>query len=260
MTPASAMNEPISMWSGPTVCVAAAELAGPGDRQHVRADASDVGAHLPEHAREVLDVRLARRVADDRRPRRQRGRHHRVLRRHDGRLVHEDLARAQPAVGRGQDDVALLREPGAQGTEGVEVGIEPPAADDVASRRGHLGVAEAGEQRPGEQERRPDAGRMLAIDRRLGVDVGRAEADLVVIAPVDRDPEAAQDAQHRLDVADARDVAHDDLLGRQDRGGENRQRAVLVTGGNNRAAERHAAVDDELLHTRRRARGIRRLG
>src|SRR5919204_518862 len=84
---------------------------------------------------------------------------------------------------------------------------------------------------------------VLAVDVRLGLDAGGAEADLVLVAPLDRDADAAQHAQHRLDVADPRDVAHDDLLGREDRGGEDRQSAVLVPGGNDRATERHAAVD-----------------
>jgi hypothetical protein len=122
-------------------------------------------------------------------------------------------------------------------------------------------VPEAREERAREQERGADARRVLAVDVGLGVDAGGAEADLVLVPPLDRDADAAQHAQHRLDVPDARDVADDDLLGREDRGGQDRQGAVLVSGGNNRATERHAAVDDELLHKdRRRARGIRRLG
>ena len=46
--------------------IAAVQLGGAVDGQHVGADALDAGAHLHEHPREVLDVRLARRVADDR--------------------------------------------------------------------------------------------------------------------------------------------------------------------------------------------------
>ncbi len=61
-------------------------------------------------------------------------------------------------------------------------------------------------------------------------------------------PIAREDLEHRLDVADARDVAHDDLVLGEDAGGEDRQRAVLVAGRNHRAGQRDAAFDDELLH------------
>ena len=44
---------------------AAVQLGAAVDGQDVGADALDVGAHLHEHAREVLDVRLAGGVADD---------------------------------------------------------------------------------------------------------------------------------------------------------------------------------------------------
>ena len=53
----------------------------------------------------------------------------------------------------------------------------------------------------------------------------------------------AQHLEHRLDVADPRHVAHHDLLGGEHRGGQDRQGAVLVAGGCDGAAERHAAVD-----------------
>ena len=57
------------MWSGPTSCVQPPSSSLPLTMQHVGADAADVGAHLDQHPREVLDVGLARGVADDRRAR-----------------------------------------------------------------------------------------------------------------------------------------------------------------------------------------------
>jgi hypothetical protein len=104
---------------------------------------------------------------------------------------------------------------------------------------------------------------VLAVDVGLAVHAGGADDDLVVVAPLGARAQAAQHAQHRVDVADARDVADHDLVGRQDRGGEDRQGAVLVPGGGDGAAQRHSAVDDELLHEMRgrRLRGrSRRLG
>ena len=87
--------------------LATAELRDAVDCHHVGADALDRGAHLVEHARDVLHVRLARGVADDRRAVDRGGGHQRVLRTHHGRLVHEEVdRRCRPAVGRGDDDVA----------------------------------------------------------------------------------------------------------------------------------------------------------
>ena len=203
------------MWSGPMSCAAAAELLLPGDRQHVRADAADVGAHLHEHAREVLDVRLAGRVADHRLAGGQRGGHQDVLRRHDGRLVHEDLGGAQAADGRVDDDVALVPEARAERGEAVEVRVEAPAADHVAPGRRHRRAAEAREQRPGQQERGADRLGAAAVDLRVRVDVGGAQADLVIAQPLHRDAEPFEHGEHRLDVADPRDVADDDLLARK---------------------------------------------
>ena len=49
--------------------------------------------------------------------------------------------------------------------------------------------------------------------------------------PLDVGAEIGEQREHRVDVADARDVAqHDRLVGEQARG-EDRQRAVLVAGG-----------------------------
>ena len=109
---------------------------------------------------------------------------------------------------------------------------------------------EAREQRPGTEERRADALRQHAVHFAAAQIVG-AKGDHVVIAPLDLDAQPLEQREHRVDVADARDVAHDDLLVGQERGGERGQRAVLVAGGNDRPGERPAALDDELLHEAR---------
>ena len=53
------------MWSGAIRVVAAVQALDAVDGHHVRADPVDRGAHLHEHAREVLHVRLGGGVADD---------------------------------------------------------------------------------------------------------------------------------------------------------------------------------------------------
>ncbi len=76
----------------------------------------------------------------------------------------------------------------------------------------------------------PDLLGELAVDLGVGVHVGGAQGDGVLVAPIDRHPEAAQQVDHCLDVRDARDVADDDLLLGEQAGGQDRQRGVLVPG------------------------------
>ncbi len=113
-------------------------------------------------------------------------------------------------------------------------GIEPAAADDVATGRRHVGAAEPREQRSREQERRPDPLGEAAIDL-LAHDVSGVDRHLAVADPAHAGAERLQQQDHRLDVADPRHVAQDHLvLGEQARG-ENRQRTILVSGGNDGA-------------------------
>ena len=114
---------------------------------------------------------------------------------------------------------------------------------------------------PGEQERGADPLGVLAVDVRVRVTSAAHSDELVVGAPFDAHADAVEHAQHRVDVADPRHVADDDLVGGQDAGGEDRQRGVLVPRGHDRPTERHTAIDDELLHDRvRQGRLSRALG
>ena len=131
---------------GRDVVLAAVQALGAVDGDQVRADALDVGAHLHEHAREVLHVRLAGRVADDGGAGGERCGHQRVLGGHHGRLVHEHIGRPQPAR-RAQHDLAAAVGDRAHRAEGVEVRVEAAATDHVAARRRHDGAVKAREQR-----------------------------------------------------------------------------------------------------------------
>ena len=196
-------------------------------------------------------MRLARRVADHGHARRQRRGHERILGGHDGRLVHEHLARTQPG-GRREDDVALEVVDRAETLERIEVRVESAAADDVAARRGHHGTAEARQQRAREQERGPDQLTQGAIDAGIRFHRARTQRHLVAGAPVDADADALEQLQHRRHVPDARDVRDDDLLLGEQAGGQDRQRGVLVAGGRDASRQRYAAFDNELLHGRER--------
>ena len=254
------------MWSGPTSWVQPPSSCLPLTISTLEPMPRMSAPIFDEHPREVLDVGLAGGVADDRRAGRQRGGHQRVLGRHHRRLVHEDLAGAQAAAGRREHDVAAVLVGRAQGAEGVEVRVQAPAADDVAAGRRHVGAAEARQQRAGEQERRADALGVLAVDLRLAVHAGGADDDLVLVAPLGRGARgrAARPASPRRRGCAARCARRPRRSVRTDAARIGRA-AFLFPAGVTVPRQRHAAVDDELLHDvrgapRPGARSAARLG
>ena len=147
------------------------------------------------------------------------------------------------AVGR-HLEAALDLDARAEPLQRVDVRIEPAPADHVAARRRHACAAESRQQRAGEQERRSDP---LGENR---VDLGRRQptridAHLVRPGPLGARASGTQQLEHRLDVADARDVGERDRLAGEQARGEDRQRAVLVPGSANAAVERVSTLDDE---------------
>ena len=242
------------MWSGETRCSQPPSVGDAVHVHHVGADPVDRGAHAGQQPREVLDVRLGRRVADDGRAGRQRGRHQRVLRAHHRRLVHEEVARPQAAVGRAQADVAAVLDVRSERAERVQVRIQAAAPDHVAAGRRQQRLAEAGEQRPGDQERGADLLGQVGVDVGLGDRVG-LQGDDVPVAPVDLHAEILQQHDQGLGVADPGHVPEHDLLVREQARGQQRQGRVLVAGGHDGAGQRHAAFDDELFHQGWQRRG-----
>ena len=142
------------------------------DLDPVRAGARDLRAHRIEHRREVDDMRLTRRVEDDRAPACEDGRHEDVLGRSDRRLVEKNLralelaleAKRLPASDR-------LR---AKRAEAGKMGVEASVANLVAPGRRQRRASDAGEERPREKEARPDLRGKRSVDfRRL--DLGSAK-------------------------------------------------------------------------------------
>ena len=170
--------------------LAAVETLGAVDGDQVGADALDVGAHLHEHPRQILDVRLAGGVADHGGAGRQRGRHQRVLGGHHRRLVHEHVGRAQ-AARCAQHDLAFAigdarpsrgRRPGA-GSRRRRPITSPPGGDITARwKRASSG--------PGEQERRPDRLGQLGLD-----------LDLAHVRPRTARPRWARASSRRTPIA-----------------------------------------------------------
>jgi hypothetical protein len=121
--------------------LASAQRVDAVDAKDVRLDPFDVRAERDEEAAQVLHVRLAGRVADHGLARCEHGGHDGVLRRHDARLVEEDVVAAQP-VGRAHLEAAAELDFRAELSERVDVRIEAAAADDVAARRRNRDRAE----------------------------------------------------------------------------------------------------------------------
>ena len=91
----------------------------------------------------------------------------------------------------------------------MDVDVEPPASDHVAARRRQRRSAEARDQRTGEEERRADARRQARVD--LGLrHVRPSTRHLVRADPLDLGAEVVEQLDHRLDVADPRDVRERD--------------------------------------------------
>ena len=209
--------------------LAAAERVDAVDAEDVGLDPLDLRAERDEEAAEILDVRLAGRVPDHGLAGSEHGGHDRVLGRHHARLVEEDVVAPQ-AAGRLQLVMHLPElDLCAQPRERVDVRIETAPPDHVAARRRDGRAPEPREQRAGEQERRAHACAELRVELVPG-HVRRMDAHLVRAGPRDLGAELVEQVEHRLHVADARHVRERHRLARQQRRGQDRQRAVLVAG------------------------------
>ena len=187
------------MWSGPIVWSQPWRSASPLTVRTLDPMPSMPAPMLHEHAREILDVRLARGVADDGQPGRARGGQQRVLGRHHRRLVHEHVAGAQ-AVGATSSMSRLCSTVAPERLERVEMRVQAPPADDVAAGRRHADAPEAREQRAGEQERGADAlGRARGRARRPGRGRRRRATTSCSDEPVD--PHAERLEQRRASPA-----------------------------------------------------------
>jgi hypothetical protein len=240
--------------------LASAQSLDAPDGEHIRADAFYLGAERGEEPAEILDVRLARGVADHGLALRQRRRHEGVLRRHHARLVEEDPLATEAVSPHFVAAVHLDQRP--ELGQRVDVRVEPTSADHVAAGRRNTCAAGAGKQGTRKQERGPNPARELFVDL-AGRQLGRLHANFIRAAPVGIHAELGEQANHRLDVPDSRHIGQRHRLVRQQAGSEDGQRSILVPGRGDAAVQALGALDDERLHerlgdsSRRHLRGYR---
>ena len=210
-------------------------------------DALDLRAERDQEAAEILDVRLARGVADHRLARVEHGGHDRVLGRHHARLVEEDVLAAQTARCAARNGRRCRPPRPARRTHGC---ADRAGAGRSRRRRGrHARPAEAREQRACEQERGADPARELR---------GPARAEETSAAwtrtsfwPVhSTSAPSAEISAIIVSTSRIRGTFEHDRLARQEARGEHRQGAVLVPGGAYPAAEGLPALDHEGLGER----------
>ena len=215
VTPASAMKEAISMWSGETACSQPPRLPMPWTYMtfepmpsiaapillSMRARSCTWGSEAALRMTLEPGVSAAAMSAFS-------------VPITDGSSMKKSVERSPPLGAESLMWRAVL-DLGAERAEGVEVRVQAPAADDVAARRGHRRGAEAGQQRPGDEEGGADALGQRRVDVGVLDPVG-LQRDGVVLDPLDGDAEVGEQRQHRLGVPDARDVGeHDPLVGEQ---------------------------------------------
>ena len=224
---------------------AAVQRLDPADVEDVRADPVDLGAEGDQEPAKILDVGLARRVADHRLARRQHRGHDDVLRSRHRRLVEEDLGSPQAVRAHAVDLVgADVR---AKHRERVNVRVEPAAPDDVAAWRRDDGLAVAGEKRPREEDGCADTAAEHLVELELR-DARARDANLAAADALDVGAKIGGQVEHRLDIRDRRDVRERDGLVGEQAGGHDRQGRVLVSGRADRPRKRPRALDDESLH------------
>ncbi len=211
-----------------------------------RARAGDPDAHRLQEVAQLDDVRFHGGVPDLRRPFRDRGREERRLGSGHRRFIEID-GRAVQAVGRIERVAGLVGLDRAHRDEGGEMRGDRPPGRKVAAGRGEPRGTVAREQRPQQQHRSaeaPDEQRIGAIARHaFAVDPQRARP-----TPLDTRAERLDEIEHHVDVPDPRHVPELAGLIREQAGGDQRQRRVLVALDVDCARQRTSTHDPQNRH------------
>ena len=228
---------------GPDRVVDRANRRRPMHDHGIGADTLDAGAQRDQEVREILHMRLGRRithvrgaVGDD------RG-HQRIFGRSDTGLVEKDIRTLQAR--------AAQLKPGGCGDgsaelfEGQEMRIEPATADDVATGRRQYHLAATRQQGAREQDRSTDPRAKFRVEVG-GTNILGVNDKGVGLSPFGGRADRADQFHQRFGIANPRDVIERDGVFGQKRRGDNRQRRILVAGRLDGAGEPVAALNDVL--------------
>ena len=219
------------------------------DGEEVRGDALNLRPHAVQQVAELLHVRLARGVVDDRAPLGQHRGHDDVGRARHRSLVQQHVGAPQ-AFGLNLVSVAVgvVVEVGAQLLDADEVRVQPPAANLVASGFGDDGAPEAGHQRPCQHHRAAQAGARLQESLALQVvQVHVRGLEAVGVRAFLGHPHAhvAQQLDEVVHVEDVGHVAHHHLVRREQCRADDLQRLVLGALRADFPAQLVSSFDDE---------------
>ena len=227
--------------------LASAELIDPGDVQRIRADVVDPGAQGVEKETQLLDVRFGGGIADDRLSSRQHPGQNGVLSSgHTGFIEQHSIA-MQPRRRRQPEQPFAVVGLDTVSGEAEQVRVDAPASNEVPTGRGKLRHTEAAKQRTRQQDGGTDLTAQVRIEGRRA-DLGRLDAQRVLIDRLQGDSQAFEQRPHRSCVANVGDVVQGDRLVRQKAGGQDRKGGVLVAGRDDLAAQRPSTFDAKSGH------------
>jgi hypothetical protein len=215
------------------------------DDNAVTAGAGDPRSHRDEAVGEVADFRLACRVFQNRRPRRQGRCHHQIL-----GAGHRDDVEHKAHTGQTRRlgvDVAMVEiDFGAHRLQTLDVLIDRAEPDGTSSGQRYTRLSAPREQRPERQDRRPHGLHHLVRSQRP-VHLPRRQCQRPVVR---FHPHAhlREQRAHGANVVQLRQIVERERFWREQCGAQNRQRRVFRAGNGNLTLERDAALDREFFH------------
>ena len=184
------------------------------------------------------------------------GGHQDVLGAAHGHLREDHFSALQTSGGNGGDDIAALDlDLGTHGLQGLQMQIHRAGADGAAAGQGHLGIAEAGQQRTQHQHRGAHLAHQIIGRGGIG-DIGRRQLQhptgmaAIGSLTVERQHDAVlgQQIGHGGDIHQMRQIGQAQGLVGQQTGGHEGQGGVLGPADGNDAPQRGAADDADLVH------------